>query len=510
MKKIFFLFFALILINASTNAQCYRFGTGPLPPGTDWNTSGCSVTFTSNIGDVYAPSKCAEIHDGMGYSTYWLPKSYSNLQNENPFCLISFEYKLVDDGFYNKKYPVHPKIFITDGSGAYIWWEEMTTVDETSPWVTVNVPVLLATGLSLPSSSTGQWKISSGGTPAAKVAHFNSILLNSTKVYFEIDVLGSSEPSEIVKLDNICFECYTPPPPPIPCNADFTFQLRIDSKGIAPMNGSILPKEHHLGSSYVYSYGGMYTTTYPVSYIYTPGIYTVCFKEITPDGQVCEKCVNICVPDPTAILTPIGGGGVLSPIEEPDTVVCDPNFTFVYETNTGVTPNSGNVFLDNYHATSTYTYNWGDGLITTDPISKIYSPGNYTVCVTETRPNGTTCTACIAICVTDPTPTIFTPPFRKSNENTITGLGFLENKISIAPNPATNNTTLSLELVSKDNVKVAVIDMTGKKVLDVFNGSIEEGAQKITINTENLASGLYQVQVMIGNNMSTHKLSVVK
>ncbi|WP_154662109.1 hypothetical protein [Siansivirga zeaxanthinifaciens] len=73
-----------------------------------------------------------------------------------------------------------------------------------NPPTTIEVPLELASGTTLPSNSFGTWVISPSTTPATDVANFNALIQNAQGVYFSIDEGGN--PSEQWRFDNFCFK----------------------------------------------------------------------------------------------------------------------------------------------------------------------------------------------------------------------------------------------------------------------------------------------------------------
>lgn len=314
----------------------------------------------------------------------------------------------------------------------------------------------------------------------------------------------------------------------IGCNSSFTINTTSHTSGgvmhtIPDKSVNLVLDDHHPTSNYYVDYGdGTGVHTYVPGtpfYTYTsPGSYTICLTETTSTGTSCKTCYDFCF-------------GVAYSVALADTTIPNPT-GFGFPCNSSFTANltlhtaplhsvtglgflipdrSISLELDNINLGSTYTVDYGDGT-GTHPYSGAPSfytyalPGSYTVCITETMSNGSRCRTCYSFCIGAAYSEV--PLKRSQNEIYISTENASE--ITLAPNPTQLNTELKILISQKDNVKVAVIDMTGKMVLDVFNGHLDEGVQKLNINTENLASGLYQVRVMIGNKVSSHKLSVIK
>ncbi len=295
----------------------------------------------------------------------------------------------------------------------------------------------------------------------------------------------------------------------VPCDASFDFTMSYFTPDPPPFTpklhyGDILAHNFIPDATYTYDYGNGNITGSPISSNYSPGNYTVCLKAERINGEECQTCMDICVADD--VVTRDNTGAFPAS--------CDLEFKFVATYSPSLIPFTpptvrGDIFVTSWHPGSTYLYDFGNGTTSSGPISCFYpTAGIYKVCVTETFGHpGTTCKTCMDICVGA---TQIIVPFAKKTDGNdfISSKG--DNQISIYPNPASSKTELKIGMSKQENVSVQVIDMTGKKVADIFNGTMNEGSQTLTINTENLASGLYQVKMMIGNKVTTQKLSVVK
>ena len=90
----------------------------------------------------------------------------------------------------------------------------------------------------------------------------------------------------------------------------------------------------------------------------------------------------------------------------------------------------------------------------------------------------------------------------------ITGNNMIESfghDILLYPNPATNNLTLSLGSNNK-NVEVTISDITG----EIIYTTTATASQKIEVNTNIFAVGIYVVQIQTANFIETKKLIIAK
>lgn len=87
---------------------------------------------------------------------------------------------------------------------------------------------------------------------------------------------------------------------------------------------------------------------------------------------------------------------------------------------------------------------------------------------------------------------------------------FTKNRYAVQqnyPNPFTDVTTLPLNLEFDSDVNVVVFDLTGRKVLSAYNGSMNAGENNITLNRGNLSSGNYIYRVTVTNPNGTFEES---
>ena len=77
--------------------------------------------------------------------------------------------------------------------------------------------------------------------------------------------------------------------------------------------------------------------------------------------------------------------------------------------------------------------------------------------------------------------------------------------LSLMPNPATENTIMSFTLNQSRNVKVNLIDVTGRLVETVVQTSLSSGNYSYDIKNPG-ASGVYFLQLEVDNYTSTKKV----
>ena len=83
-------------------------------------------------------------------------------------------------------------------------------------------------------------------------------------------------------------------------------------------------------------------------------------------------------------------------------------------------------------------------------------------------------------------------------------------KANIFPNPTSTGAVVNFELENNSKVTVEVSDMVGRVVNTIAAGELTSGAQHISIATESLAPGLYNVKVITESGSVTERLTVIK
>ncbi len=69
-----------------------------------------------------------------------------------------------------------------------------------------------------------------------------------------------------------------------------------------------------------------------------------------------------------------------------------------------------------------------------------------------------------------------------------------EDGVKIYPNPANNNLNIILDLTKNSEIEINIKDVTGKTLL-AKNNKLLKGENKLQVETTNLSSGLYFVQI---------------
>lgn len=94
------------------------------------------------------------------------------------------------------------------------------------------------------------------------------------------------------------------------------------------------------------------------------------------------------------------------------------------------------------------------------------------------------------------------------------GVGFNEEsnmKISrIFPNPAKSNVTVGMELFSTSDVKVSIVNIMGQEVSALSFPNTAKGVIEIPVSLNNVAPGVYVINITAGNNTSSQKLVIAE
>lgn len=96
--------------------------------------------------------------------------------------------------------------------------------------------------------------------------------------------------------------------------------------------------------------------------------------------------------------------------------------------------------------------------------------------------------------------------------NTATGITeqtAVEN-VNVYPNPMANNATVNFNLVESNNVDIVLVNSLGQVVLNETLGNMSAGEQSYLLNAESLSNGLYFLNIKVGENTITKKVSINK
>lgn len=92
------------------------------------------------------------------------------------------------------------------------------------------------------------------------------------------------------------------------------------------------------------------------------------------------------------------------------------------------------------------------------------------------------------------------------NATSVDETGIYKPEIQIRPNPANSQTILHYVLPQNTQLNIKLFDATGNLVRNVFNGKVSQGIYNREIFLEELATGLYLIQVQSDDFSATEKL----
>jgi len=81
----------------------------------------------------------------------------------------------------------------------------------------------------------------------------------------------------------------------------------------------------------------------------------------------------------------------------------------------------------------------------------------------------------------------------------------------IAPNPATENVMVAMQVAQQSKVQLQIVNMLGQEVKNIDLGAIEAGGHVVTLNLNEFSSGNYLVKMICDNkSVDGYKLNVIK
>jgi hypothetical protein len=513
------------------NCEAYYNVTSGVPTGVTYPCSTFPVDPTQDMITILDNGGSSHFHNdvdynalGINYLHYCLEYDYW-MRHDGESAWTFGSSSCTDYGFVGAgtstylATPFHPRVYITWSEpypGGTIdhtaYFECFSPITESSGMIHIAAPIEhSSSSTSGPSNSYGAWHLLSGTWVASD---FNDILDKATSVWFDID--RNSDQNEAFAFDNICLT-----PCNVACNSNFDFEVEARTyTSFTPTNiVDIMLQNYNSTATYTYDWGdGTPPSTIASSgrsYIYSPspfssGVYNVCVTETQPSGNQCTNCMNFCMPTSSSL-----AGTCATCHTDFDFKLYADTYGASYVSGFGVPNDYVSIMLRSFNPSATYSYSWGDGTPNTvghvpgaghTYVPSIYSSGTYTVCVTEKifdtlAQDTTSATTCMTFCI--PTPNA--PSMRKT-QNTITS----SSEIKLYPNPTDNNAIVDFTLTNVESVQLSVMDIYGKTVINLPAQKFNEGSQKINLNTSDLSSGIYQVNIKIGQNVTTKRLSIVK
>lgn len=88
-------------------------------------------------------------------------------------------------------------------------------------------------------------------------------------------------------------------------------------------------------------------------------------------------------------------------------------------------------------------------------------------------------------------------------------LNYNENLAKVFPNPMSDQATIQLNLEESEEVTVQVFNSIGQKMEEQFFGRLL-GEQNLSFNASKLANGLYQLHIIVGEQVVTKKVTIAR
>ena len=81
---------------------------------------------------------------------------------------------------------------------------------------------------------------------------------------------------------------------------------------------------------------------------------------------------------------------------------------------------------------------------------------------------------------------------------------------ALAPNPTTGIARMTVRTAEGEALTVRVYDVMGRMVQSVTEGALASGEQRLEVNTQGLAAGIYVVRATAGTSVATRRLTVIR
>ena len=84
----------------------------------------------------------------------------------------------------------------------------------------------------------------------------------------------------------------------------------------------------------------------------------------------------------------------------------------------------------------------------------------------------------------------------------------LIHNVNVFPNPTTDKATIEINLPTPQNVEINLYNIIGNKVGCILNNKIASGRFQFEVDTKELPSGIYMVEVLSGVSRCVEKLII--
>jgi hypothetical protein len=82
--------------------------------------------------------------------------------------------------------------------------------------------------------------------------------------------------------------------------------------------------------------------------------------------------------------------------------------------------------------------------------------------------------------------------------------------VNLYPNPASNSTNLSIELTQNESVNISVLNAIGQEVYTSKSNNYDAGVNVISLDTQEWAAGVYNINISTAKGSVNQKLTVTK
>nr|MBP9078424.1 T9SS type A sorting domain-containing protein [Haliscomenobacter sp.] len=83
-------------------------------------------------------------------------------------------------------------------------------------------------------------------------------------------------------------------------------------------------------------------------------------------------------------------------------------------------------------------------------------------------------------------------------------------QVTLYPNPASDYSTLTYALSKSRNLRIDLLDVQGRWIETIDQGTVSSGYHQLRIDTHTLSSGIYFVRLQSDAGVQTVRMSVVK
>ncbi len=188
-------------------------------------------------------------------------------------------------------------------------------------------------------------------------------------------------------------------------------------------------------------------------------------------------------------------------------LVCNASFVMIPDS---AGSNSVLIFNTSSGANLSYFWDFGDGNTSTQayPFYSYTTAGPFEICLTVDDGNGCSSTYCDSI--SSAGVVLKTGGFNINVQGPVITSIKSEvepvSELSVYPNPFKNNVTISLNLVESTQTEIFVIDIVGNKIAQISNEALNSGNNKFNWNANNIANGVYFLNIKTGNSLQVKKL----